>query len=115
MEVKQGDKISYTVCRKKGRGYTLSSRKGVFIKSFNGGTSLVKAKNGRTIIINTSSIRKADKRNALTESILKAENIINTPGEEILKEVEDKYGNPTHEADSVRAMIEKAKKKAEED
>lgn len=44
----------------------------------------------------------------------KVNSIINTPNEEILKQVEKEYGNPHYEADRVKAIIEKARKQAEE-
>ena len=71
--MKEGDKINYTITKKTARGrYTISAKEGVFVKSFEGGKSLVKAKNGRFIEVETVNIRPIKKQNALTEAILKA-------------------------------------------
>lgn len=37
------------------------------------------------------------------------ENIINTPGDEILKEVEEDYGDPLYEANIMRGIIKSAR------
>jgi hypothetical protein len=43
------------------------------------------------------------------------EKIIDMPDEEILKRVEDEFGNPDYEANRVKAIIDKARKQIEEE
>lgn len=48
----------------------------------------------------------------LTDELI--ENLIKTPDEEILREVEEDYGDPLYEANKVREILEKAKKNVDE-
>lgn len=52
-----------------------------------------------------------DEIERITDSLV--ENIINTPDAEILKEVEEDYGDKNYLADKMRNILEKAKKSTE--
>ena len=51
-------------------------------------------------------LRIREQLNHLTDKLI--DNIINTPDDEILKEVEEDYGDPAYEANKVRDIINKS-------
>lgn len=61
-------------------------------------------------IVKDAVINDKKKLNFLVDELI--DNIINTPDEEILKEVEEDYGDSAFLANEMRATIEKCKIKA---
>lgn len=70
MEFKKGNKINYTVTKKIGKGYSISSKDGIYFALLDEDFSKIKEKNGRIVIVKNSRIRHANKPNALTEALI---------------------------------------------
>lgn len=63
-----GDKVSYVTLKAEGRGYSLSSRKGV-ITEVDGQIATVRATNGRSITLPLDKLTPEGRPNALTRML----------------------------------------------
>jgi hypothetical protein len=72
--MKPGDKVTFTITKKSGKGFRLSSKEGV-IESLNpdGDYATIKYLNGRKTIMPLSRLRVAGKITELTEAFLRSE------------------------------------------
>lgn len=70
---KENDKINYVITKRMSKNkYSISAKDGIFVKYCEDDVySIVKTKNGRLVIAKTSNIRHRNKKNALTEAIVK--------------------------------------------
>jgi hypothetical protein len=68
--MKQGDKVQYTVTKKVGRGFKISSREGFFEDDLNDGTCKIRTKNGRYVIKSFNFVTPVNQRNALTKMLV---------------------------------------------
>ena len=66
----KGDKVSYIVSKRVGRGFKVSSREGVFVKYSIDNNCIVKSKNGRELLVSLDYVTPISKRNALTKILV---------------------------------------------
>lgn len=66
--IESGENISYTIVRKKGSSYHITSRDGTMIE-YGEENSRVKGKDGKVRLVETNGIRLAGEKNALTEAL----------------------------------------------
>jgi len=68
--MKRGDKVNYTVCKKVGKGFKMSSREGVYQDEIAHGIAEIKSKNGRMLQVKINELSLVGERSALTRAIM---------------------------------------------
>ncbi len=68
--MKKGDKVSYMSVKKSGRGFSISSKEGVFEEYTEKGNIKVKTRNGILKICSKGDVTPIGKRNALTKALV---------------------------------------------
>ena len=65
----RGDKVNYIKVTKKGKGFSMSSKSGVFQDEVSDGIAEIKSSNGRMVKIKMSLVTPISEKNALTKAL----------------------------------------------
>lgn len=66
----KGDKVSYVISKRVGRGFKISAREGTFDRYYAKDSCVVKTRNGILLTVPISSVTPIGRRNALTTALV---------------------------------------------
>ncbi|MCP4648688.1 MAG: hypothetical protein GY853_01230 [PVC group bacterium] len=67
--MKRGDKVKYIKTTKKGKGFSMSEKSGIFQDEIAEGMAEIKSSNGRMVHVKMSLVTPIKERNALTKAL----------------------------------------------